>query len=115
MSLTPSEGEHLRQTALVALGPLGDSLAREVLERGVLSIEHDVKVWEGTQGPVHGHRVIVVVEAELGARLAGAHATIDGLNAALASAMSERRGHAVADLRLETGNVGQASSPYRDR
>jgi hypothetical protein len=110
-----SHDEALRTRALEALGPLGDELAREVLERGALSVEPDVLAWEGTRGTMHGHRVVVTVDAELHARATASHATRDGLSAALAAAMAERGGQAVADVVLEVGEVAPAVSPYRDR
>ena len=116
MPRSESEDENLRARALDALGPLGDALAREALERGVVSVEHDVKVWQGTQGTMHGHRVLVTVDAELRARLTAAHAAIDGLSAALASAMAERSGQAVADVRIVVGERSdRLDRPYRGR
>jgi hypothetical protein len=110
------DDEHLRIRALEALGALGDALAREALETGVVSVEHDVIAWEGTQGTMHGHRIVVTLDAPIHARVTASHAARDGLAAALAAAMAERGGQAVADVRLEVGVPrGPSSSPYRGR
>jgi hypothetical protein len=110
------EDEHLRIRALEALGPLGEPLAREALETGVVSVEHDVLAWEGTLGTMHGHRIVVTLEADLRARVAASHPAVDGLSAALAAAMAERGGQAVADVRVEAGSPrGPSSGPYRGR
>jgi hypothetical protein len=107
--------EPLRLRALEVLGPLGDALAREALETGSVVVEHDVLAWEGSHGTTHAHRIAVVVEGELEARLIASHAAKDGLGAALAAAMSERAGHAVADVRVEAGALeAPALGPYRD-
>ncbi len=111
-----SEDEGLRTRALETLGPLGDGLAREALERGTVAVEADAVVWEGTQGTMHGHRIVVALDPELHARATSSHASRDALTAALSAAMSERAGHAVSDVRLEVAvNAPRASSPYRDR
>jgi hypothetical protein len=116
MSETREVDEALRRRALEALGQLGDALAREALEAGAVAIEHDVLAWEGSHGTMHGHRVVVLTSAELSARLAAHPAAMDGLAAALSSAMAVRPGHAVADIRIEVGTATVAVSlgPYRD-
>ena len=107
--------EPLRLRALEVLGPLGEPLAREALEAGSVTVEHDVLAWEGSHGTTHAHRVVVVVPAELHARLGVSHAAKDGLAAALAAAMAERAGHALADVRLEAGGLdAPGRGPYRD-
>lgn len=116
MTAKPVPDEHLRVRALEALGPLGEPLAREALERGEVAVEHDVLDWEGTQGTMHGHRIIVRLDADAHARVVRSHAAMDGLSAALAAAMAERGGHAVADVRIEVGvPSAPPSSPYRGR
>lgn len=108
--------EHLRVRALDALGSLGDALAHDALEHGSVVVEHDVRAWEGSYGTVHGHRIVVRLTAELHGRVVASHAAMDGLSAALAAAMAERGGHAVADLRVEVGApAAPGSSPYRGR
>lgn len=108
--------EHLRVRALEALGALGDALAHAALEHGSVMVEHDVTTWEGSHGTVHGHRIVVMLAADLHAQVVASHAALDGLSAALAAAMAERGGHAVADVRVETGvPAAPASSPYRGR
>jgi hypothetical protein len=112
--MTASADEHLRLRALEALGPHGEPLAREALERGAVSVEHDVLAWEGTQGTMHGHRIVVTLHADLHARVLASLAAVEGLEAALAAAMAERGGQAVADVRVEVGAPdAPASSPYR--
>lgn len=111
-----AEDDTLRCKALDALGPLGDALARAALESGAVLVElHDVRSWEGSNGTVHGHRVIVALSAELRARVDVDHTAKDALASALAAAMAERGGHSVADVCLEVGvPAAQASSPYRN-
>jgi hypothetical protein len=111
--------EQLRIHALEALGPLGDTLARAALDAGSILVEHDVLAWEGSHGRVHAHRVFVALPADVHARFAASdvssHAAKDALAAALAAAMAERPGHAVADVVIETGVVEHGvSAPYRD-
>jgi hypothetical protein len=107
--------EPLRLRALEVLGPLGDALAREALESGTVLVEHDVLAWEGSHGTTHAHRVVVTLAGTLHVRLATSHAAKDGLEAALAAAMAERAGHAVADVRLEAGErADMGLGPYRD-
>ena len=107
--------ELLRIHALEALGPLGDQLARSALETGSILVEHDVLAWEGSHGTVHAHRVVVVLPDEVHAQLIVSHAAKDALSAALAAAMAERAGHAVADVTIEAGTVEHVmSGPYRD-
>jgi len=111
-----SEDESLRRRALEALGPLGDPLAREALERGTVAVESEAVTWEGTQGTMHGHRVVVSLDAELLARATASYATRDAVTAALSAAMAERSGHAVSNVGFEVaGSAPRASSPYRDR
>ena len=71
--------------------------------------------WEGSHGTVHAHRVVVVLPDDVHARLIVSHAAKDALAAALAAAMAERAGHAVADVVIEAGVVQHVmSGPYRD-
>ncbi|AKV01275.1 hypothetical protein AKJ09_07938 [Labilithrix luteola] len=95
--------EALRLRALAHLGPFGDALARELLEQGSVYVDPDVLAWEGTKGPMHGHRVIVRVPTALYGRAAASHAAFDALSASLAAAMAERAGHSMADVVLEEG------------
>ena len=118
--MTPASGERvadepLRLRALEVLGPLGDVLAREALESGSVTVEHDVLAWEGSHGSMHAHRVVVLLPEELTAQLASNHAAKDALAAVLAAAMAERAGHSVADVRFEPGELAvRALGPYRD-
>lgn len=107
--------EPLRIHALDALGPLGDAVARSALESGAILVEHDVLAWEGSHGPVRAHRIVLVLPDDLHAGLVASHAAKDALAAALAAAMAERAGHAVADVVVEAGAVDHVGSgPYRD-
>ena len=115
MSAPGVADERLRMRALDVLGPLGDALAREVLEAGSVLVEHDVLAWEGSHGTTHAHRVVLVVPEALADRLVSKHAAQDGLSAALAAAMAERPGHSVADVRVEAGELKATGlGPYRD-
>jgi acetylornithine deacetylase/succinyl-diaminopimelate desuccinylase-like protein len=118
MTAPRSEDDALRVRALEVLGPLGDALAREALERGIVLVEHDVRSWQSSHGTVRGHRVVVALPEELllriDARHAG-HATRDSLAASLAAAMAERAGQAMVDVRLAGGDVERMPKhPYRD-
>ena len=112
----PTRDDALRRRALEILGPLGDELAREALERGVVDVEHDVTAWDGSGGHVRGHRVIVTVTAPTLARFTERFSPKDALTAALAAAMAERRGEAVVDVRVVEGDARptHAGAPYRD-
>ena len=114
MSSSRASDEPLRIRALEVLGPLGDALARTALESGSVAVEHDVLAWQGSHGTTHAHRVVVVVEPELHARVVTSHAARDALSAALAAAMAERDGQSVADVRVEAGLPERPSlGPYR--
>ena len=105
----------LRLRALEVLGPHGDALGQTALETGTVSVDHDVRAWEGSHGTVRAHRVVLAVPAELHARLMESYAARDGIAAALAAAMAERAGHTVADVSVEIGVPdARGSSPYRD-
>lgn len=104
--------ELLRRRALEALGALGHPLALAALEEGALAIEPDVLQWEGSHGPVRGHRVILQVPD---ARAAESPAARDALVAAVAAAVALEPGNALADLQIEPGAPPRArGSPYRD-
>jgi hypothetical protein len=107
-------GDGLRARALDALGALGHPLAREALETGALAIDHDVLAWEGSHGPVRAHRVAVRVRSELAAQIAASPSALDELSRAVAAAVSESPGQALADLRIEEGEGRRAGGgPYR--
>ena len=106
--------ELLRLRAIEALGPLGDELAREALERGAVAVEHDVLAWEGSHGTRHGHRVYVTLASELHERVVASHMAMDALSAALATAMAERPGQSMSDVHLEPGLADPLTGgPYR--
>ncbi len=106
----------LRIRALEALGPLGDELAREALTAGSVSVERDVLAWEGSHGTVRAHRVTVTVETELHRRVTASYAAVDGLNAAVSAAVSERPAEALADLVVAAGMPPSrgGGGPYRE-
>jgi hypothetical protein len=98
--LNPGEDDRLRLRALDRLGVLAPSLAREALEGGVVEIEHDVLAWEGSLGKVHGHRVVLRLDPADCTRVRAAPSVVDALTAALASALSDAPGHALAELEI---------------
>jgi hypothetical protein len=108
--------DRLRRRALDLLGAYGDALARDALETGVVELEHDVAVWQGTGGPVRGHRAVLSVAPELLARLDESHAARDALAQALAAALAERAGEALSDLVYAVRGApaaGPSGGPYR--
>lgn len=112
----PGEDEALRLLAVERLGALAHPLAIEALESGSLTVEPDVLVWSGSLGTVHGHRVLLAVESSLCARVHESPAAVDALTAAIAAAVAQRSGNALANLDI-VGRKAEArrSSPYRGR
>lgn len=110
--------EALRRRALDFVGPLGDALAREALEHGEVIVAPAGVAWEGSLGTVQGHRVLLRASPEIHARLVAEDAPAltakDALQAALAAALAERAGHALADLAFEEGaRRAPGGGPYR--
>jgi hypothetical protein len=113
--LTLAEDHGLRRAALEKLGPLGPPLAAEALEHGVLEIEVDVLRWEGSLGQVHGHLVVLSLDADLFHRVSATPAVVDALTAAVAAAVSAIAGNSLAELKIRRRGVPLPSSPYRGR
>lgn len=110
--------EPLRRRALDVLGPYGDPLAREALEAGGVEVEHAVATWESSHGTVQAHRVVLVLPAEVHARVSASPAAHDALSAALASALVawDPAGRTTLyDLRLRVGAPDRSggAGPYR--
>ena len=110
-----SVDDPLRRAALERLGPLASPVARDALERGVLEVEPDVLAWEGSLGAIHGHRVFVGVDAELFHLISAAPAVVDALTAAVAAAIAERGGSALAELKIQRHDGPVPGTPYRGR
>ena len=106
----------LRQRAIERLGALGPPLAYEALDSGELEVEHDVLAWTGTMGTVHGHRVVLWLTPGLCAEVNAASWVVDALTAAIASAVAEVPGNALAELEVGARTMSAARvSPYRGR
>jgi hypothetical protein len=114
--VTRAPDDALRRRALEVLGPAGDEDAREALESGAVEIELAVSQWEGTSGTLVGHRVFLVMPAELVGRVAASMVTQDDLTIALSTAIAERPGEVLFDLRYEAGDArlpAAGGGPYR--
>jgi hypothetical protein len=107
------DAERVRARAIDALGALGDSRAREALESAEIAIEPSIATWEGSSGTVHGHRVVVAIDAALLARVRASPATEDALHAALAAAIAEGPRDALHDLRLAWRPHAITATAYR--
>lgn len=110
------ENDGLRRLAIGKLNPYSAPLTREALESGVVEVEPNVLAWNGTMGTVHGHLVVLWLEPELCRRVNEAPSAIDGLTAALASAVAQASGHALAELKvLPRAGTARGSTAYRGR
>jgi hypothetical protein len=103
-----------RQRALEVLGPLGDGLAREVIEIADIAVVPGVTSWEGSHGRVRADRVVLTVPQELydavGRRPAARHA----LEAAFAATVAEEPLASLYELVLEVGMPERGKGgPYR--
>lgn len=112
----PADASHadepLRRRALDRLGPLADVAARDALEHGAITIAAEEASWEGSLGTVVGHRAVLRIPSSVLVRIG--EASRDALVAAIAAALAERPGHALADLVLEEGTTtSRTGSPYR--
>lgn len=116
MSARRVQDDALRRLALERLGPLAPALAAEALELGTMEVEPNVLSWQGSLGPVTGHRVVLSLDPELCVRVERAPSAVDALTAAVASAVAKVPGNALAELALEarTGRPSSAT-PYRGR
>ncbi len=110
------EDEGLRYLGISKLGELAPPLAREALEAGVVEVQEDVLAWSGSYGMVRGHLVVLWLDADTCRRVNESPSAIDALTAALASAVGQVSGHALAELKVLTRNmVARKSTAYRGR
>ncbi len=100
------EDEGLRLLALQALGAMAPSMARAALEGGATEVEPDVLAWHGSLGMVHGHLVVLWLDAETCALVNGSPSTVDALTAAVASAVARISGNALAELKILARTAG---------
>lgn len=109
------DDEALRRLALERLGDHAPELAREALDGGRIEVDRDVLAWEGSLGTVRAHRVRLHVDGALHAKVLAMPSVVDALTAAIASAVANDSGHALAELRLEAdaGPARGVRSPYR--
>jgi hypothetical protein len=108
--------EELRRAAIEALGEYADPRARDALQQGQLTIAPGVAGWEGSEGRVEAHRVILALDAEQLGRLRASHAVVDALDAALAKAVARRKGEVLLGVELRWARRGDraVSRGYRD-
>ena len=104
----------LRPRALEVLGPLGDVLAREVIEVADIDVVPGVASWEGSHGRVRADRIVLRIPRDLheavGRRPAARHA----LEAAFAAAVAEEPHASLYELVIEPGLPQRGKSgPYR--
>ena len=104
----------LRPRALEVLGPLGDVLAREVIEAADIDVVPGVASWEGSHGRVRADRVILTIPRELHEAVARRPAARHALEAAFAAAIAEEPHTSLYELILEPGMPEQGKGgPYR--
>lgn len=105
--------EALRRAALDALGALGDAIAREALERGVIEVVADRTTWEGTAGTMHGDGVVLRLPETLRRRVLETPSVVDALEKAVGAALGARPLRSLFELTIEIGDERSASTPYR--
>lgn len=93
-----TDPEDLRRAALDSLADFGDLRALRILEIAGIHVESDVVEWEGSEGPVRGHRVSLDVDGAGLAELRGVPALLDAVTAALALALARQPGHVLVDV-----------------
>ncbi|MCU0658910.1 MAG: hypothetical protein MUF64_27730 [Polyangiaceae bacterium] len=97
-----------------ALGLLTSERGREILGSAALRLEPGALTWEGSHGPVQGHRVLLGLEASALGELDQNPSLRDALESGLARALARRPGQSLAALvcrwELEPGG---AAGPYR--
>src|SRR5690606_6967587 len=107
----------LRPRALEALGPLGDVLAREVIEVADIDVVPGVASWEGSHGRVRADRVILTVPQELFDAVTKRPSARHALEAAFAAAVAEEPRVSLYELAVEAGTPrsmgGRTRGPYR--
>jgi hypothetical protein len=110
------EDDGLRLLALNRLHALAPLLAREALEHGIVEVEPNVLAWSGSMGMVHGHLVVLWLDPAMVAQVKAAPAVEDALTAAVASAVAQVSGHALAELKvLARAGLASRSTAYRGR
>jgi len=109
------EDEGLRLLALDRLGALAPELARLALEAGVVEVEPNVLAWDGSLGTVHGHLVVLWLDRDLWTRVREVPSVADALTAALAGAVAQASGNALAELKILARDIAPRSTPYRGR
>ena len=104
----------LRPRALEVLGPLGDVLAREVIEVAEIDVVPGVASWEGSHGRVRADRIILTVPKELLDDVHKRPAARHALEAAFAAAVAEEPRASLYELVLEPGMPERGKAgPYR--
>jgi hypothetical protein len=104
----------LRPRALEALGPLGDVLAREVIEAADIAVVPGVASWEGSHGRVRADRVVLTVPPELFEAVGRKPSTKHALEAAFAAAVAEEPHTSLYELVVERGASQRGKAgPYR--
>jgi hypothetical protein len=111
----PWTGEELRRAAVEALGPHADERAVDVLAHATVTVTYEVARWEGSAGPVQGHRVTMALDATRLGMLRATPAVLDALHAALAASVASRPGEALVDTRLRWSRLAEVThAAYRD-
>ena len=110
------EDEGLRLLAISKLSELSPPLAREALDLGVVEVESNVLAWNGSYGMVHGHLVVLWLDPDTAQHVNETPSVVDALTAALASAVAQVSGHALAELKvLAREMIARRSTAYRGR
>jgi hypothetical protein len=110
------EDEGLRFLAITKLAELGPGLAREALEAGEVEVQENVLAWSGSYGMVHGHLVVLWLDADTCQRVNESPSVIDALTHAFAAAVSQVSGNALAELKvLARAMIARRSTAYRGR
>lgn len=104
----------LRPRALEVLGPLGDVLAREVIEVADIDVVPGIASWEGSHGRVRADRIILTIPAELHEAVGRKPSARHALEAAFAAAVAEEAQTSLYELVLEAGMPERGKGgPYR--
>jgi hypothetical protein len=104
----------LRPRALEVLGPLGDVLAREVIEVAEIDVIPNVASWEGSHGRVRADRVVLTIPTELFEAVGRKPSARHALEAAFAAAVAEEPHTSLYELVLEAGMPERGKGgPYR--
>jgi hypothetical protein len=108
----------LRQRALEVLGPLGDALARDVIEVAEIDVLPGVASWEGSHGRVRADRIVLTIPPDLLEAVSRRPAARHALEAAFAAAVAEEPHTSLYELVLEQGTDERGpergkAGPYR--